>query len=438
MNQPQNTSKRAIFGWALYDWANSAFATTIMAGFFPIFFRDYWNAGVDATVSTARLGFANSLASVIVALMAPLLGAIADRGTKRKKFLITFAYTGAVTTCLLYAVAEGNWPYAAALYMLAFIGFAGGNIFYDSLLTSVSSENTLDLVSSLGYSLGYLGGGLLFALNVWVTLNPSSFGFTTQADAVQFSFLTVGVWWGMFTLPLILFVKEPPPAEPVAGFAMIKAGVHQLRNTLREIRHLKTIALFLAAYWLYIDGVDTVVVMAVNYGKSIGFGTEDLIVALLIVQFIGFPAALGFGYLARRIQPKKVILIAIGIYLFISIWGAFMTEVSEFYTLAVIVGLVQGGVQALSRSLYARLIPADKSAEYFGFYNMLGKFAAVIGPSLMGGVGLFVASLGYSEDFASRVSIAAIAVLFLSGGILLWFVNEKKGREEARFLAAKG
>lgn len=405
-----------------------------MAGFFPIFFKDFWSAGVDTTVTTARLGFANSIASIAVALMAPVLGAIADRGTKKKTFLVVFAYLGALMTCFLFTVSQGNWQTAAALYILAFVGFAGGNIFYDSLLPNVATEQRLDIVSSLGYSLGYLGGGVLFALNVWATLSPERFGFASQADAVRFSFLTVGVWWGMFTLPLILFVKEPITGERLGGYGMVKAGLRQLGDTLREIRHLKTIVVFLAAYWLYIDGVDTVVVMAVNYGRSIGFGTEDLIVALLLVQFIGFPAAIGFGYLANRIQPKRAILIAIGVYLFISIWGALMENVSEFYTLAIVVGLVQGGVQALSRSLYARLIPADKSAEYFGFYNMLGKFAAVIGPALMGTVGLWFASMGYTDDVASRISIAAIALLFLAGGALLWFVNEEKGKEEAVFL----
>jgi len=409
-----------------------------MAAFFPIFFKDFWSAGVDATVTTARLGGANSIASIAVALLAPILGAIADSGRKKKAFLTVFAYLGALMTCLLYTISQANWQAAAALYVLAFVGFAAGNIFYDALLNSVASEHKLDIVSSLGYALGYLGGGLLFAFNVWVTLNPAMFGFASQADAVRFSFLTVGVWWGMFTIPLILFVKEPISEAKVSGFAMVKAGFSQLRGTFRELRHLKTIFLFLLAYWLYIDGVDTVIVMAVNYGKSIGFGTEDLITALLITQFIGFPAAIGFGYLARNIRPKRAILIAIGVYLFVTIWGAFMENVSEFYILAIIIGLVQGGVQALSRSFYARLIPADKSAEYFGFYNMIGKFAAVVGPALMGGVGVLLYSMGFSSDFSTRVSIAAIALLFVIGGGILWLVDEEKGKKQVRFLTGHG
>lgn len=430
----QLDDKKTITGWALYDWANSSFATTIMSGFFPIFFKDYWNAGVDVTVSTARLGFANSIAGITIALMAPILGAIADRGSRKKKFLLFFAYLGSVMTCSVHLVSQGNWQLAAALYVFSLIGFSGANIFYDSLLPSVASEKKIDLVSSLGYAMGYLGGGILFALNVWMTLSPEAFGLADQTEAVRFSFLSVGLWWGVFTIPLIVLVKEPASEGAPTGFEMVKAGLRQLKQTVHELRHLKTIFLFLLAYWLYIDGVDTVILMAIDYGKSIGFTTEHLITALLIVQFVAFPAAIGFGYLSRRIEPKRAILLAIAVYLFVSIWAAFMDEHREFYILAVVVGLVIGGVQALSRSLYARMIPSDKSAEYFGFYNMVGKFAAIIGPSLMGGVGLWMRSMGHSSDFASRAGIAAVALLFLAGGTLLSFVNEEKGKREAQYL----
>jgi UMF1 family MFS transporter len=214
----------------------------------------------------------------------------------------------------------------------------------------------------------------------------------------------------------------------------VKAGFKQLRNTFKEVRHLKTVFLFLAAYWLYIDGVDTIIRMAVDYGMSIGFESKDLIKALLITQFIGFPSAMAFGYLGQKIGAKRAIFIAIGIYLAVSIWGAFMRDKNEFYILAMVIGLVQGGIQALSRSFYARIIPANKSAEYFGFYNMLGKFAAVLGPVVMAGVGLMVRSAGYSSDIASRASISSISIFFIAGGILFYFVDEKKGREELKFL----
>jgi len=426
--------KRALFSWALYDWANSAFATTVIAGFFPLFFKQYWSLGSDTTVSTARLGMANSIAGIIVALAAPLLGSIADRGSSKKKFLAFFTYLGVVMTLSLYMVSKGNWPFAVILYVFASVGFSGGNIFYDSLITGVASVKEFDFVSSLGFSLGYLGGGLLFALNVWMTLCPETFGFTDAGEAVRFSFLSVGAWWAVFSVPVFLFVKEPEIREPVSGFGAVRAGLSQFLHTFREIRHMKTIFLFLAAYWLYIDGVDTIVRMAVDYGISIGFESNDLIVALLITQFIGFPSAIAFGYLGGKIGARRAIFIAIAVYLFVSIWGAFMQSKNEFYVLAIIVGLVQGGIQALSRSLYARIIPVNKSAEYFGFYNMLGKFAAVLGPVVMGGTGLFIRNIGYSSNVASRVSITSISIFFIAGGILLYFVDEEKGRAEVKYL----
>ena len=429
----QKDNKKTIFGWALYDWANSAFATTVMAGFFPLFFKQYWSAGADVTMSTARLGLANSIAGILVALSAPVLGAIADRGTAKKKFLLFFSYLGIVMTSSLYMVSMGNWQMAVMLYVLANVGFASGNIFYDSLITSVASEKRLHFVSSLGFGLGYLGGGILFALNVWMTLSPATFGFADAAGAVKFSFLTVGIWWAVFSIPVFLFVKEPQSAR-APGTGSVKAGLAQLRDTFHEIKHLKTIFLFLAAYWLYIDGVDTIIRMAVDYGMSIGFESKDLILALLITQFVGFPSAIGFGYLGEKIGARRAIFIAIAVYLFVSVWGAFISDKSEFYLLAVIIGLVQGGIQALSRSFYAKIIPVNKSAEYFGFYNMLGKFAAVFGPVTMGGVGLLVRNMGYSSDIASRVGIVSIAFFFISGGILFYFVDEEKGRAEVKYL----
>ena len=429
----KHNNNKTIISWALYDWANSAFATTVMAGFFPIFFKQFWSAGADTTISTARLGLANSIAGIAVAIMAPVLGAVADRGTSKKKFLFFFAYMGVVMTLSLYMVSRGDWPLAILIYVIASIGFSGGNIFYDSLITGVASEKKLDFVSALGYAMGYLGGGLLFAVNVWMTISPDTFGFADAAEAVRFSFLTVGAWWALFSVPIFLFVKEPENSK-VSGHGGLREGLAQLKSTFHEIRHLKTVFLFLAAYWLYIDGVDTIVRMAVDYGISIGFESNDLIIALLITQFVGFPSAIAFGYIGQKIGAKQAIFIAIGVYLFVSVWGAFMKDTSEFYMLAVIIGLVQGGIQALSRSFYARIIPINKSAEYFGFYNMLGKFAAVLGPGLMGGVGLLVRNMGYSSDTASRISISSLSFFFIVGGILLYFVDEEKGREEVKYL----
>jgi UMF1 family MFS transporter len=431
----------------MYDWANSAFATTVMAGFFPIFFKQYWSYGADVNVSTAQLGFANSIASLLVALMAPVLGAIADKGSAKKKFLILFAYLGVLMTAGLFLVHKGRWEMAIFVYVMGIIGFSGANVFYDSLLPSITGEDKIDYVSSLGFSMGYLGGGLLFLINVLMTLMPQKFGLPDAAAAVRFSFISVALWWGMFTIFLISWVPEPRTDTPLSsGENAVTAGFHQLATTFKKIRHLKIVFLFLLAYWFYIDGVDTIIRMAVDYGLSLGFESNDLILALLLVQFVGFPAALAFGKLGQKWGVRKAIFLAIGIYMCIVIGGTMMTRKEEFYILAISIGLVQGGIQALSRSYYSRLIPREKAAEYYGFYNMLGKFAAIFGPALMGIVGLVVRrmlmppsptaeQLIQIGQLASRWSIGSILILFFVGAVLFYFVDEEKGKEQAKYLA---
>ena len=437
---------KLVWGWAMYDWANSAFATTVMAGFFPIFFKQYWSIGVDVNQSTAMLGFGNSIASLLVALMAPLLGAIADRGSFKKKFMIFFAYLGVLMTAGLYLVGKGEWVLAIFVYVMGVIGFSGANIFYDSLLPSVADESNVDSVSSLGFAMGYLGGGLLFLLNVVMTLQPTIFGLADAGEAVRWSFVSVALWWGTFTLISIAWVPEPEIGKNKSGENSIREGFNQLFRTFQEIRHLKTVLLFLLAYWFYIDGVDTIVKMAVDYGITIGFESNDLIIALLIVQFVGFPAALIFGRLGERWGVRPSIFLAIGVYIAVTIWGTMMREKYEFYVLAVVIGLVQGGIQALSRSYYSRIIPKNQVAEYFGFYNMLGKFAAILGPALMGIVGLMMRNVLMPENpsaeelievgqDAARWSIASIIVLFVIGAVLFYFVDEEKGRLEADYLS---
>ena len=407
---------RSIVAWALYDWANSAFATTVMAGFFPIFFKQYWSAGVNGTENTFHLGLGNALASLSIVLIAPLLGAIADRGGLRVRFLSLFAATGMVATAALYGVGQGEWLMALVLFVTATIGFMGANVFYDALLMTVAKKTQWDFVSALGYALGYLGGGLLFAVNVAMSLSPESFGLANAAEAVRLSFVSVAVWWALFSLPLLLWVKEAPPTQAISGWAIARAGYAQLLGTFHHLRRLRPALIFLLAYWFYIDGVDTVVRMAVDYGLSIGLQQENLITALLITQFVGLPATLLFGFLANKLGAeglgaKRGIFLALGVYVLAVIGAFFMDNSAEFYALAVIIGLVQGGVQALSRSLYARMIPADKSAEFFGFYNMLGKFAAVLGPLLIGVVSLASGS--------HRWGMLSLLVLFLIGGWLL-------------------
>jgi len=444
-----NSEKKAVWGWALYDWANSAYVTTVMAGFFPVFFKQYWSYGADVNVSTAQLGFGNSIASLVVALMAPILGAIADKGSAKKKFMLCFAYLGVLMSVGLFMVQKGQWALAIFVYAMGIIGFSGANVFYDSLLPSVADEHKIDYVSSLGFSMGYLGGGLLFLVNVLMTVMPQKFGLPDAAAAVRVSFLTVAVWWGMFTIFTIAWVKEAlTTSPPAAGETVIRAGFRQLTGTFKKLRHMKVVLLFLLAYWFYIDGVDTIIRMAVDYGLSLGFESTDLIVALLIVQFVGFPAALAYGKLGQKWGVRKAIYLGIAIYMAVTVYGTMMTQKHEFYILAVVIGLVQGGVQALSRSYYSRLIPKDKAAEFYGFYNMLGKFAVIMGPALMAVVGLIArrimmppsptaAQLIAIGQTASRWSIGSILILFVIGAALFYFVDEEKGREQAKYLSAE-
>ena len=419
-------NKRAVWSWAFYDWANSAYSTTVIAGFFPLFFKEYWADPHNPNQSTFYLGMANSIASIVVAALAPLLGSVADRGSAKKKFLTFFAFLGVIMTGGLWMVAQGNWQMAVLFYVMATIGFASGNVFYDALLPGLASEERVDAVSSLGFGLGYLGGGLLFLVNVFMYLKPEIFGIPDGATAIKLSFLSVAVWWAVFTIPLILFVPEPKNYETIDFNNAIRMGWVQLVQTFKEIRNMKVVGTFLLAYWFYIDGVDTIIRMAVDYGMSLNFPGESLIIALLIVQFVAFPAALLYGRLASKIGTKMAIMVGIIAYSFITFLGYFMTEPWHFYVLAILIGLFMGGIQALSRSLYTRIIPPEKSAEFFGFYNMLGKFAAIIGPALMGTIALVTGS--------ARLGILSILLLFILGA---FFLN-KVDIEEGKRLAAKG
>jgi len=414
-------NKKSIYSWALYDWANSAYATTVMAGFFPLFFKAYYSADADVIVSTAQLGFANSISSFIIVLLAPLLGAIADAASLKKRFLFLFAYLGILMSGVLSLVGEGEWQLAAFVYILANIGFMGSNTFYDSLLPSVSKGKKVDFISALGFAFGYLGGGILFGFNVWMLQDFELFGFANEAGAIKASFISVAIWWAIFSLPLLVFVEEKKETDR-DDIALLTQGYLRIKATFSKISRLKGLMLFLTAYWLYIDGVDTIIRMAVDYGMALGFDSNNLILALLIVQFVGFPATLLFAKLAQIWDTKKAIFLAIGIYLLIVVWATVMEDVYEFYILAVMIALVQGGIQALSRSYYSKMIPHKHSAEFFGFYNFLGKFAAMLGPLLVALVALF------SES--SRTAIASISLFFVLGALLLYFVDEKKVAED--------
>lgn len=389
-----------------------------MAAFFSIFFSSYWSLDQDSSVTTFWLGIANSLESLVVAILAPVLGAVADSGGYRKRFLVFFSFLGALLTGTLAMVHAGAWLAAMFVYVIACVGFAGANIFYDALLPAVASEKKVDFVSALGYSLGYIGGGLLFLINVLMYLFPAVFGLPDDGGvaAVKASFVMVAVWWIVFTIPLMLFVKEDAPVRRLSAGQAVRKGFGDVVYTLRSLRRLRMTGLFLVAFWCYIDGVDTIIRMAVDYGTSLGFPSESLIVALLITQFVAFPAALAYNIFGRKIGQKKAILAAISAYAVISCIGFFMTNVIQFYVLACMIGLFQGGIQALSRSYFTRFVPSGMEAQFFGFYNMLGKFAAIIGPMLVGVVTLLTGS--------HRAGILSLVILFLVGGILLHRVDE--------------
>ena len=411
--QPKRWSPRnPVVAWALYDWANSAYATTVMAGFFPTFFSQYWSSGVAPTTTTWRLGLANGIAGFLIALLAPFLGALADRSARRKQFMFAWTLVGATACLAMFFVAQGDWLGATSCFVLGTLGFNGGIVFNDALITHVAEPRDYDRVSALGYALGYLGGGLLFALNVTMTLKPQWFGLDGKVGAVRWSFVSVAVWWVLFTLPMMAWVREKGGAENRHSVA---DSLRELRRTVRNIASYKPLWLFLVAYWLYIDGVNTVIKMAVDFGLALGLPASGLLGALLLTQFVAFPAAIAFGRLGTRIGAQRAVLIGIAVYAALTLYAQWLNTVAEFYVMAVVVGLVQGGVQSLSRSLFGQFVPPGKSAEYFGFYNLMGKFATVLGPLLVG------ATAAITHD--SRAGVSSLLVLFVIGGALLWRVR---------------
>ena len=412
-------NRRKIWAWAMYDWANSAFATTVMAGFFPLFFKLYWSQGVEVTRSTYFLGIANSIASLLIVLLAPLLGAIADTGGIRKRMLASFACLGVLATGSLYLIQEGMWPFAILLYAIAVTGFSGANVFYDALLVIVSKAEDRHRVSALGFALGYLGGGILFLVNVLMYLFPNYFGLIDGSSAILWSFITVAVWWAVFSIPILLWVEEPQPGIGKRRFDVID-GFRALAQTARNLKNYRAAWFFLLAYWLYIDGVDTIVRMSVDYGLNIGLGQDSLITALLMLQCSGFPAAIACGRLGERYGARQGIWVCLWSYVGVTIFAYFMDSAIEMYILAAVIGLVQGGIQALSRSIFSQLIPAERNAEFFGFYNVVGKAAAVFGPFLMGFITLITGN--------PRIGILSILSLFFAGMIVFWYTKNTESQ----------
>ncbi len=420
--------RRATRAWCFYDWANSAFATTVMAALFPPFFRERAiAAGRGEAEATALWGYVTAGALLLIAVTAPLLGAVADVIGGRKRFLAFMAGLGVLATGLFATLGSDGWRTAAVLYVAANFGFAGSIIFYESLLPGLARGRDMDRLSAQAYGLGYAGGGLLLVLNLMWVMHPDWFAMPDKGFAIRASFVSVAVWWGLFSLPLFRFVPEPPATPRTPGEAsgsVLTLGFHRLVATLKEITRYRQLVIFLVAYWIYNDGIGTIVKMATAYGSEIGIGMTDLIGALVLTQAVGIPFAILFGRLARRTGPKPAILLALSVYLVISIFGFFLSTAPQFYVLAGLVGTVQGGAQALSRSLFASMVPRHRTGEFFGFYSSSGKLAGVAGPLVFG-----LVSQGTGT---SRLGILSLVVFFAVGGWLLTRVDVAAGQAAAR------
>jgi len=416
--------RKMIISWCFYDWANSAFAATIMAAVLPFFYSSIAGANLSKTIASSYWGYTNTIAMLIVAFSAPILGALADHSGMKKKLLAGFAFMGITSTALLVFVGKGDWFLASLLYIVGMVGFSGGNNFYDSLLPHIAGEGEIDLISSYGYALGYLGGGLLLGLNLVMIMKPGFFGIPDAEWGARYSFLTVGVWWALFSLPLLKNVPEPPIAL-IAGESShpFKASIQRLSMTFHNLRKYHEAFKFLVAFWLFNDGVGTIISMAVIFGAEIHIAQGHLIGSILAVQFIGIPFTILFGRLAGWMGTKRSIFLGLAVYTGISIGGYFIQTALHFWILAVLVGFVQGGTQALSRSLFGTMIPRSRSAEFYSFYDVSSKFAGILGPSVFGVVGQMTGS--------SRLSVVALVIFFIGGGLILLTVNEKQGKAEA-------
>ncbi|WP_428262661.1 MFS transporter [Haliangium sp.] len=418
--------RRELRAWAMYDWANSAFACTIMAAVLPIYFSKVAASNVEEHLRSVYWGYTQSVALAIIALLAIVLGAVADYMGTKKPFLAGFAFLGMAGTAMLWFAGQGEWLYVAGCFIIGNIGFAAGNVFYESLLPHVAAPDEMDRVSTAGYAMGYVGGGLLLALNLaWIQM-PDTFGFADTEQATRASFVSVAVWWGLFTIPIMRRVREPAreldPNES-AKMSPVVAAFQRLGRAFRDIRKHRDLFVFLLAFWLYNDGIVTIVKMATIYGAEIGLGQGDLIGALLLTQFLGIPFTFAFGALASRIGAKRGIYLSLVVYTGISGLGYFLAEAWQFWLLACAVAMVQGGSQALSRSLYGSMVPPGKSSQYFSFYSISGKFGNIVGP-------LVFAAVGHATG-SGRYGILSLLVFFIGGMLLLGRVDLDRGRAAA-------
>ena len=410
--------------WVLYDVANSAYSLAVTTAIFPLFFKTEIAAGVPGATSTAWLAFANSLFTLVVAVLATALGPMGDYEGRKKRFFASFFALGVAATGAIAFAVTGRPLAALALYVVSGIGFAGANVFYDAFLTDVSTPERMDRVSAAGYAWGYVGGALPFVVAMAVMMGLPQLGLTIAGGGgtgwgVRLAFVIAALWWLLFTMPLLRHVRQVH-FLPAAGRGVIdtlRDAIGRVVNVVREIRRYRTVMLFLLAYFFYIDGVGTIIKLATAYGTDIGLSAQTVLVVLLVVQIVAFPCTLLYGRLAALTSPRAMLLAGIGVYIVVTALAFAIprlpvpAQVPTFWAIALLVGTSQGGIQALSRSYYARLIPADSAAEFFGFYNIFGKFAAILGPLL---VGVFAQLTGDTST-----GVLSLVALFAIGGVLL-------------------
>lgn len=407
---------RKDIAWSLYDWGNSAFATSIMVGLFPVFFKQYWAQDLAPEESTFWLGAISAGYAAIVAITAPILGAIADSRNKRKSFLFAMMLLGSVASLMLAFIGPGAWPLAGLVFALGGVGFALGNVFYDALLPEVATPATVDSVSSQGYAMGYLGGGLLFIFHIVLLSKPELIGVSEKTTVVKLAFASVGLWWFLFSLPLFFKVPESQRSTREAI-----GSIGKLKLTLKDIAARKPVWMFLLAYFLFIDGVNTISKMAVDFGINLGFGSDKLMASLVVVQLVAFPATFAGGYLANRFGAKRCLLGAIGVYMAVVVYAFSLQAEWQFFLLAGMIGCAIGVVPALSRAVFTQMIPPGKAAEYFGLYGIFGRFAAIFGPLLLGWI---------TVTFNSpRLGVLSVGILLVSGAALLWLVEVPKRQD---------
>jgi MFS transporter, UMF1 family len=413
--------------WAWYDWANSAYFTTIVTAVFPAFYATYAASGLDPAQATARFAYVTTISVAVIAVASPILGAIADFTGIKKKLLVIFMMIGSASAAAMVLIDRGDWMLASILFFVGNLGVSGSTVFYDSLLPVVARPQETDRVSAAGYALGYLGGGILLLLNLGWILQPATFGFPDSVAATKAAFVSVAVWWLLFSIPLIRNVPEPRvvlDAGEESHTNIFRAAFGRLGRTFREIRRYKHAFLLFIAMLLYQDGIQTIIRMASVYGAEIGIDQNAQIAAFILVQFLGIPFSFLFGALGARIGTKRALFIALAVYTMTSIMGYFMTTVTHFFILAGLVATVQGGAQALSRAMFARLIPVRKSSEFFGFYAVAERFATVLGPLVFG---VSIALTG-----SSRFAVLFIITFFVAGAVLLSLVDEEEGRRAAQ------